>query len=122
MRDIAITFNSRHPSVAIIVLGGTLDDLGLMRIANTFVTGPADPSELGALCKAHAVGALFVCAARPLFGHPLQSFGQASALPLACFDWSKGRHAPRCGDDLLLDPQAPGEAVAAALARWIGLH
>ena len=118
MRDIAIGLNTCCSTSSTVVIGGTLDDLGLMRIGNTFVTGSVDVSEIDHICRAHALGSLFLCITRPLFGHPLQSSAQASGLPLAYFDWSNGRCMPR-SNDLLLDPLAPIAEVIGALTKWM---
>jgi O-antigen biosynthesis protein len=118
MRDIAIGLNTCCSTSSTVVIGGTLDDLGLMRIGNTFVTGSVDVSEIDHICRAHALGSLFLCITRPLFGHPLQSSAQASGLPLAYFDWSNGRCMPR-SNDLLLDPLAPIAEVICALTKWM---
>ncbi len=118
MRNIAIGLNKYCSNSSTVVIGGTLDDLGLMRIENTFVTGSVDVSEIGNMCRAYALGSLFLCITRPLFGHPLQSSAQAAGLPLAYFDWSNGWCIPRA-NDLLLDPLAPIADVIDALIKWM---
>jgi GT2 family glycosyltransferase len=119
MRNVACVFNIRRPDCSIVVLGDTLDDLALMRIGNTFVTGPVDPSELDRACRDHALGTLFMCVTGPLFGHPLQFSALACGLPLAYFNWCGGRRTGRPGD-LLLDPGAPSGELMWALSQWIG--
>jgi O-antigen biosynthesis protein len=118
MRDIAIGFKRCFPTCSIVVIGSTLNDLALMRIGNTFVTGSFDISEIDHLCRTYALGSLFLCITHPLFGHPLQSSAQATGLPLAYFDWSNGLCVPS-SNHLLLNPLAPTEEVIGALARWI---
>jgi GT2 family glycosyltransferase len=119
MRNVACAFNTRRPECSIVVLGDTLDDLALMRIGNTFVTGPIEASELDRACGDHELGTLFLCSIRALYGHPLQSSARACGLPLAYFDWCGGRRVGRPGD-LLLDPGAPSGEFIVALTQWIG--
>jgi hypothetical protein len=83
------------------------------------VTGPLGAFELDQACRNYRLGTLFLCMARPVFGHPLQLLAVACGLPLACFDWSAGRYAARPGD-LLLDPGAPSGKSITALADWVG--
>jgi O-antigen biosynthesis protein len=118
MRNIAIGLNKYCSNSSTVVIGSTLDDLDLMHIENTFVTGFVDVSEIDDICRAYALGSLFLCVTRPLFGHPLQSSARASGLPLAYFDWSNGRCIPR-SNDLLLDPVAPLAEVIGVLVKWM---
>jgi hypothetical protein len=119
IRDIAGAFKRRCQQCAIVVLGETLNDLALMRIGNTFVTGPIEPSELDRACRDHELGTLFLFTTCPLFGHPFQSAVLACGLPLARFDWCGGRYPGRAGD-LLLDPSAPRGKLIGAVTRWVG--
>jgi GT2 family glycosyltransferase len=119
IRDIAIKVKRHFPATSLVVLGETLDDLALMRIPDTFVTGPLEPDELGAACELHGVEKLFLFMSRPLFGHPRQSRALASGLSVAWFDWSGGALVGRPGD-LLLDPYADPNQLIAMLADWLG--
>ena len=118
MRVIATRLSTCCSKSTTVIIGGTLDDLGLMRIGNTFVTGSVDVSEIDYICRTYALGSLFICITRPLFGHPLQSSAQASGLPLAYFDWSNGRCTAR-SQDLLLDPLSPIVEVIGVLIEWM---
>jgi hypothetical protein len=107
-----------NPGVMVTVLGSTLDDLGLMQIANTFVTGSIDPQEVESLAKSYDLQAVFVPLTRRIFGHPLVDSVSTSALPVAYFDWSLGRLRARSGD-LAFDPRVPFEGMVARLRRWL---
>jgi O-antigen biosynthesis protein len=121
IRGIASRLKKLYPVASVVVMGRTLDDMGLMRFRDTFVTGSVDASELGHLCRAYELGSLFVSLTAPLFGHPLQSFAESSGLPVAFFDWSKGRYLPR-PEDLLLDPLGSMDEVVEALVHWMGAN
>jgi O-antigen biosynthesis protein len=118
MMEIARALRGTHPDLSLTVLGATLDDIGLMRIGNTFVTGAVGPMEFGRVAKAYGLQALFVTVARPLYGHPILTRAFNSSLPTAFFDWSMGRCKTRRGD-LSLDPHASLGDIIAALGRWM---
>ena len=106
------------PEIRITVLGHTLDDLGLMKISNTFVTGSVDPTDIISLAKSYDLQALFIPLTRRIFGHPLLDAASSSALPVAYFDWSAGSLKARRGD-LALDLRAPLDDMIARLGRWL---
>jgi GT2 family glycosyltransferase len=118
MGQIARSFKAARPDVILTVIGATLDDSGLMRIGNTFVTGAVEAAELGRVIESYALQCLLVSVARPLFGHALLSLAFNSSLPVAYFDWSRGRFRARRGD-LPLDPDASLDSVMSALNRWM---
>jgi GT2 family glycosyltransferase len=117
MAKIAGGLATRCPEASLVVIGSTLNDLGLMHFGNVFVTGPVDVSEMEHICHSYDLGALLVCIARPLFGHPLQFFAHSSGLPCAYFGWS-ACHAER-SEDLVLDSRAPIEVLLGVLTRWM---
>jgi GT2 family glycosyltransferase len=117
-RKIACSLRATHPDIAITVVGQTRDDLALMRIGNTFVTGAVDAGEFESVMMAYGLQALFINVTRPLFGHPILTAAVRSGLPAAYFDWSVGRGRAR-GEDLPLDPRSTFEAIMIALARWV---
>jgi GT2 family glycosyltransferase len=120
IEQIARIFCSERPDVSFTVIGATLDDLGLMRIGNTFVTGGVGPADFTRMVKAHALQCLFVSVCRPLFGHELQSLAINSPLPVAYFDWSKGHATVRQGD-LPIDPKATIDGIVSALRAWMAV-
>ena len=119
IRDLAGRFRTKYPERTIVVLGDLPDDVRLMRIGNTLVTGSIGIGELIEAYRTHGVGGLLIGVTRPLFGHPLQSFALSCGMPVAYFDWSGGAHRARHGD-LLLDPGAPTDALVDALTAWQG--
>jgi len=118
MSQIARWFRAERADVSLTVIGATFDDLGLMRIGNAFVTGAVDAAELERAIAAYALQCLFVSVARPLFGHSLLSLAFNLPLPVAYFDWSRGRLKARRGD-LPLDPDASLDGILSALGRWM---
>jgi GT2 family glycosyltransferase len=115
---LARAFKHARPDLALTVIGATLDDLGLMRIGNTHVTGPVEDTELGRVVALHRLDFLFASATRPLFGHPLLAAAFNSSRPLAYFDWSLGRLKAWEGD-LPLDLDLSLEAIVGELDRWM---
>ncbi|HLN11046.1 MAG TPA: hypothetical protein VK281_19085, partial [Xanthobacteraceae bacterium] len=118
MSEVARAFGDARPDLALTVIGATLDDVGLMRIGNTHVTGPVDGSELGHVADSYGLDVLFASVTRPLFGHPLLEAASRTSRPLAYFDWSRGSVAPRTGD-LPLDPGLSLQAIVTELDRWM---
>jgi O-antigen biosynthesis protein len=116
--DISCELGRVRPDIAITVIGAALNDVGLMRSSNVFVTGAVDPEELGRLIGALGVSNLFVSTTRPLFAHPILSFVSSLDLPTGYFDWSR-RHAPSKKIDLPLDPRSSLDDLTGALSRWI---
>ena len=49
MHEIAHKFRSLRPDISITVIGATLDDIGLMRSDNVFVTGAIEAKEFESL-------------------------------------------------------------------------
>jgi GT2 family glycosyltransferase len=115
---IARAFEATRPHLTLTVLGVTLDDAALMGIGNTHVTGTVDDEEIGPLYDSYDLDALFVCATRPLFGHPHITAAWASSRPIAYFDWSNGEVAVRPGD-LALDTELVVDAIVAELDCWL---
>jgi GT2 family glycosyltransferase len=117
MDGLARALHLIRPDVPIIVIGRTVHDLALMRIANVFVTGPVESEEFERVLRQYRIAALFMATRRPLFGHPMMTCGAVPGFPTAFFDWSFGRIAAR-RRDLALDPRASVDEVAANLAAW----
>ena len=119
IRETARALRRSSPETRIVVLGETLDDDGLIRIGNLHVTGALAPDELPRLIRLYRLGSLVAGIGAPLFGHPMILAVTNSDLPTAWLDWSGGNYRPAPGD-LLIDPGAPADDAAAALAAWIG--
>jgi O-antigen biosynthesis protein len=114
---VARWFKRERPETALVALGTTLDDLGLMKAGNLFVSGQVPRDDLARAIRQYDVKALFLPIRQPLFGHPIIVRAEASGLPLGHFDWSSGTIVPRAGD-LGLDPRLADEDVARRLAQW----
>jgi len=118
LQNLVRSLADEHSDLQIVVFGGTLNDLGLMRSDNVFVTGPVTATELADAIRFYQVQSLLLCGARPLFGHPLQNAALESGLPLASFDWVSGqRKAAKSG--LALDPRASAGTLAGAVGQWM---
>jgi O-antigen biosynthesis protein len=118
MSLIARFFRGARPDVSLIVVGSTLDDLGLMRIGNAYVTGAVGPEDFERLVGTYKLQRLFVALTRPLFGLKVLSLAFNSSIPIAYVDWSMGRFKMRRGD-LPLDPDLTVDAIASAISQWM---
>ena len=92
---VACWFKRERPEMALVALGTTLDDLGLMKAGNLFVTGQVPHDEFDRVIQQYDLKALFLPIRQPLFGHPIIVRAEACGLPLAYFDWSFGTIARR---------------------------
>ena len=118
MCETARTFTGLRPDLSITVIGSTLDDIGLMRSSNVFVTGTIAAEEFEQVADALGVTNLFLTMTQPLFGHPISSVVLSSHLPIAYFDWSEGRNKPR-KKDLPIPSRSSLDDLIGALTRWM---
>ena len=118
MGKVAEAFSRIRPDLSISIVGTTLDDIGLMRNPNTFVTGAVGAKEVERLAASLSLDRIFVSTTRPLFGHPIISAVQSCRLPIAYFDWSRGSLKPDQGD-LPIDPNAPLDRLVDELSEWM---
>jgi hypothetical protein len=118
IRGIIAGLTGVRPNLDIVITGTTHDDSGLMRTGHAFVTGPVEATELGLLFRRFQFDRIVLCMTQPLFGHPVLAAAMASALPVAYFDWSRGRCQVRSGD-LPLDPSLSAAVVVERLLRWL---
>ena len=90
MAEIARLLANVRPDISITIIGVTLDDIGLMRTGNAFVTGAVDPKEFKDLVHALGIDSLFVSATRPIFAHPvlLLPFHPNCQLPILIGRWA----------------------------------
>jgi hypothetical protein len=117
MGEIARAFSKIRPDLSILVIGATPNDMSLMQNANTFVTGAVDAKEVERLAESLGLERIFISTTRPLFGHPVISAVQSCLLPIAYFDWSKGRTKPD-KDDLPINPNVSLDELVDALSEW----
>ncbi|MDX8456001.1 glycosyltransferase [Mesorhizobium sp. VK9D] len=118
MCSLARVLREKRPELSITVIGSTLDDHGLMRFGNVFVTGSVEAAELDWVSRSYGLQSLFLCATRPIFGHPLATLALNSALPVTFFDWSLGRLKSRKGD-LPIDPGSDLSDITSSLCEWM---
>ncbi len=114
---VAMCFRRDYPSTQLIVVGTSLDDLGLMKNANVFVAGEITTDEFDRAIRQYGICAIFLPCRRPLFGYPAMNRAEACGLPLAYFDWSFGVVMSQ-QSDLPLDPRLPADEVGPVLATW----
>jgi hypothetical protein len=119
IRALSRVFLDLRPDLGLVVIGSSIDDLELIQVGNTFVTGSVAPDELDRLLDQYGIGALLVGLGRPLFGHPLEQAAVKSALPIARFDWSLGKYRAQT-PDLAVNPQTDPADIARLLLRWLG--
>jgi GT2 family glycosyltransferase len=118
MDQVARAFSRIRPDLSISIVGATPDDMSLMQNANTFVTGTVDAGDVERLTASLGLERIFITTTRPLFGHPVISAIQSCSLPIAYFDWSRGRNKP-AKDDLPIDSSASLEELVDALSEWM---
>jgi O-antigen biosynthesis protein len=118
IRGLISALTTIQPELDLVVVGSTSDDDELLRSGPAFVTGSVDASESEALIRRYRFDRLVSCLSEPLFGHPGLSAVMTSVLPVAYFDWSRGRCPARTGD-LPLDPSLSATAVAQRLGSWL---
>jgi hypothetical protein len=117
MKRAAVAINRELPERTIVVIGDTIDDIGLMKLDNVHVIGNVEPNEYSRIMLQHAIGALVIPARQPLFGHPTID-GLTGRLPTAFFDWSFGEISAR-SEDLALSPDLPDEQIVTTLLAWL---
>jgi O-antigen biosynthesis protein len=117
IKTTALALNHELPERPVIVIGQTLDDLGLMRLDNVHVTGAVDRREYSRILSQYDIGALFFPIRQPLFGHPTMA-GLAERVATASFDWSSGEGSPRAGD-LALRPGITNDELIESLVSWL---
>ena len=118
MSAVTRKFIALQPDLSFTIIGTTLDDMGLMRGGNAFVTGAVAAEDFEHLIAALGVRHLFVSMTRPLFGHPTLNAVHSSSLATAYFDWSMGRIKPK-KQDLAIDPRSSLDHIIDALSRWM---
>jgi O-antigen biosynthesis protein len=116
MQDIAKRLNRGLPEWSVVVIGETIDDLGLMRLDNVHVTGPVAATECAELLRQYQIDAVFVATRQPIFGHP--KISELAAVPTAFVDWSCGEVSARAAD-LALNPRLNNDEMADSIAAWL---
>jgi O-antigen biosynthesis protein len=118
MREIAHQLGTLRPDISMTVIGATLDDIALMNGSDAFVTGVVEPREFRHLVDALGVEQLFVCAVRPIFGHPILSVAFSIGRPIAYFNWSPGQDTSKT-TDLMISPISSLADIVAELDWWL---
>ena len=118
MRGLISGLRREQPGLDFVVVGSTSDDGDLLRTGDVFVTGAVDAAELEALFRRYRLDRLVLCLTEPMFGHPILSAVMTSVLPVAYFDWSRGRCSARTGD-LPLDPSLSTAGAVTRLVPWL---
>jgi hypothetical protein len=118
MCQIARGLGQLRPDLSITIIGATVDDIDTMRSSNAFVTGAVGAEEFKRVVAAHNLGRLFIGSTQPLFGHPIQSAAQSLSVPIAYFDWSRGRIRPN-RKDLAIDPYQSLTHFIDVLSHWM---
>jgi GT2 family glycosyltransferase len=117
MKDVARALSRLLPERCIVVIGETIDDIGLMRLDNVYVTGAVQPDELDRILRQYDIGALFIPMRQPLFGHPTILY-LADRIRTASFDWSFGDVSSR-HTDLALSPYLNNGELIDSLMTWL---
>ncbi len=103
-------------SARVVVFGGCVDDLAVMRAGDIFVAGRVEQDEIERLLRQYDVSALMSPYRARLFDR-IDRISRAFALPKACFDFSFGKLAFEDGD-LGLDPRLCDAKAASRVAQW----
>lgn len=119
MQDLLRRAVRTNPAQAFVVIGATLDDLGLMASGNVFVSGAHDHEDMASAFGRYGIDRVFLPSRRPLFGHPAFAAVRASRLPMAYFDWSFGTQRSR-RNDLPIDPRCDAAEVYKQFGGWGG--
>jgi len=106
------------PQISIVVAGTTFNDLQLVSLGNTFVTGPIEPDQPTSAIFPYHVRWILTGFGAPLFGHPTIEAARKSRLPVASFDWSYGALKPR-KSDLAIDPALPLDMITRKIVSWV---
>jgi GT2 family glycosyltransferase len=117
MKSMALAINRKLPDRSIVVIGSTIDDIGLMRLDNVHVTGEIEASECRRILLQYGITTLVVPIKEPVFGHPT-IIDLATYLPTAFFDWSFGAVALR-STDLAMSPDLSDNQLVAILLPWL---
>jgi GT2 family glycosyltransferase len=118
IRSLAQAIAGLKADLEIVVVGATIDDLGLMHLPNVFVTGKLNGFDFDRLLVQYQVQFILAGIGRPLFGHPMEREAVKSGLPIAHFDWSFGRYQPS-PTNLAINPAITTGNIAERLVRWI---
>lgn len=102
---------------AIVVVGATADDLGLLRGGNVVITGNVAAEEIGDMIPRYRLTHMFALSSAAHFGSPAAMTLVDLDLPLAQFAWASPAKA--AGGDLWLDPDHDDGAVATRLSEWL---
>ena len=103
---------------AVVVLGSTADDLGLMQSGGVMITGTCEPSEIEMLCDIHKLTHLFAVTSGAHFGSIVEAAASATGRPMARFDWSPAADRVRL-PDLWIAPLADDATVCRTVAEWM---
>ena len=117
IRRVARGLKRAAPEMFVVILGTTLDDVGLMASENIFVSGSIEPDEYETAFRHYALTCLFLPTLNTVFGHPAVAAAERSNLPTAAFDWTGGGWTPR-PQDLRIDPSLSEAEIADSLSRW----
>ncbi|WP_210247729.1 glycosyltransferase [Tardiphaga sp. vice154] len=115
IRDLGLQLLAIRPDLDVVILGGTLDDLKLMQLPNTHVTGPITASEIPTLVQAYGIDRFALGLGGTVFGHPIGMAAAASGLPSVRFG-----SASTAGPDLWIAPGTPTGNVAEMIDAWLG--
>jgi GT2 family glycosyltransferase len=117
IKRVAAAMRARFPAQPVIVIGQTIDDLTLMKMADVFVTGRIELEDYERVLRQYGINSLFVAVRQPLFGHPVFLFLIGSERPVSYFDWSP-RHRHKKERNLTIDPRSSDEELIATLCIW----
>ncbi len=119
VRALAATVaRGRDGAPAVVVLGSTADDHGLMRIGGLMITGTCEPNEIAMLCDIYKLTHLFAVTSGAHFGSTVETAAAATGRPMARFDWSLGSNRALL-PDLSITPQLDDPSVCHAVAEWM---
>ena len=117
IRTLARTFKQAHPGVSLVVIGATLDDLGLMACGNVFVSGAIEERGYASAFRRYGWTAISSNARRSV--RSCRSRRRAGIQPSAGLFRLVARPGTAARHDLPIDPALCNEDVAMALGRWM---
>ncbi len=116
IRDLAQAMLRRGSARQLIVLGSTMRDVGIMRLGNTFVTGPLDEDDAPAdVLSVHPCAGLLVTQRSESFVNPALDFVRSSGMPFAAFPCGGAVDLLGDCDGIRLDPAGSIDDIASVV-------
>ncbi len=107
---------------AVVHLGGTADDVSLLRDGDMMVTGRVQDQEFEKLIEFYGITHLFPIMSGAIFGAPVVTAALLCGRPMAQFDWQMGAagQSASTNGQLMIDPTLSDREIADVISAWMG--